>query len=537
MKLTTKKMLKSILSLVLVLSLLVGCSMMFVGCSSSNDGGGETQAENPKHDPSQYEGLNDQEYLQTLGYNYLSDATAALAKAYNAYTGKSTSSGAKVDMTLTLGDPVLDMMEDAAGGSMDFGFLSKVNMSMDVGTKDQLTQAKVALGLNDKDIATVTMLMDMANYAVYMGIPELNSTYIKADMMSYLASSGADIESMTGAINQLYSALPDGETMETILNRYIKIALAELDDVKRTASTLEVNGISQECGKMTVKIHEKDVLDIGEKVITELKKDKDVKKIIEDVVKAAADISGESVDADTIYSQFQDAMDEALDMIEETKETADDEYIELVVYLDEVHSVIGLSLAENDDEPAVYYYTATDGEKTAMEMVLDGVYAVDMNGNVKKGEPALEISGTGTTKNGKSSGTYTVKTSGTEILTVETKDMTAESGTITLKPSEEIMNNSFSQLPFEDIALEIKLQKDGIELNAMSGSKKLVGISMTVKESSISSVKLPTKYVNATDSSALMDWVSDAKFDTIISNLKKAGVPSELTDLLEMYVG
>ena len=540
MKLTTKKMLKSILSLVLVLSLLVGCSMMFVGCSSSKDGSGETQAENPKHDPSQYEGLNDKEYLQLLGYNYLSDATEILAKAYNAYTGKgSSSAGAKVDMTLTLGDPVLDMLEDAAGGSMDFGFLSKVNMSMDVGTKDQLTQTTMALGLNSKDIITINVLMDMANYAAYVGVPELNSTYIKADMTSFLASSGADIESMAGAINQLSGALPSGEELATIMNRYIKIALAELDDVKRTASTLKVNGVSQECGKMTVKIDNEDLLDIGEKVITELKKDQDVKKIIQNMAKTLSEIAGENLDADTVYDQYLEAMDNALDEIAENRNNTDTErYIELVVYLDEVHSIIGISLGEgNGEEPVMYYYTATDGEKTAMEMVINGFAAVDMNGNVQKGEPALEVSGTGTTKNGKSSGTYTVKTNGTEILTVETKDMTAESGTITLKFSDVVTEGTLSQLPFDDISLQIKLQKDGIEINAMSGSKKLVGISMTVKESSIGSVKLPTNYVDATDSNALMDWVNDAKFDTLISNLKRAGVPSELTDMLEMYLG
>ena len=101
------------LCLVMVLSILVGCSMMFAGCSGNSGSGEETKAPaGNKHDPAQYEGLNDEEYLQKLGYNNLSDAVAALTDAYDVYKsslGKSASAGAKGTMTITVGDDCIPM--------------------------------------------------------------------------------------------------------------------------------------------------------------------------------------------------------------------------------------------------------------------------------------------------------------------------------------------------------------------------------------------------------------------------------------------
>ena len=169
--------------------------------------------------------------------------------------------------------------------------------------------------------------------------------------------------------------------------------------------------------------------------------------------------------------------------------------------------------------------TVTEGKNFASELIVENA--------------GLEVTGEGTISNGKTTGTYNVEVQGEDTLTLEVKDLDAEGGTITLKPAESIMNNitGGADLPFEDIALEIKLDKDGIELNALSGSKKLVGIALTVKESSIGSVKLPTKYVDGTDTDELMNWVSGANFSTLFNNLKKAGVPSDLVDSLESMLG
>ena len=64
------KMFKTVLALVMVLSLLVGCSLMFTGCKKADDDDSNTD----KNNAAQYEGLEKEEYLQKLESNNLSSA-------------------------------------------------------------------------------------------------------------------------------------------------------------------------------------------------------------------------------------------------------------------------------------------------------------------------------------------------------------------------------------------------------------------------------------------------------------------------------
>lgn len=534
---TTKKMLKSILSLIMVLSLLVGCSMMFVGCSGAGKGNETQPAGGNKHDPAQYEGLNDEEYAQKLAYNYLGDAISALTKGYDAYTGTmgSTSGGMKASVTLTVGDSVLDMLEDAAGG-MSMKFLSKITMDMTVGTKDQITGIDMALGLNSKKIATVKMFTDIANYAIYMGVPELSDTYLKMDMEDAMGSSGINMsaQDITANAAKFVKALPSGEKLEALLMGYLELALKEMDNVERTTVKQELAGLKQDQTEVTVKLYQKDLLDMAKAILKKAENDADIKQIVTDVVKAAAEVTGETIDEDEVYAQFQDAVKNALEMVEASYEDLDTEnYIELKIYTDSNHYVVGFGATMPDSEDAGLYYTSvTEGDKTAMELRVE-VYAQGAGT-----EAYMKLSGEGTVKNGKTTGAYTVEIQGEKMLTIETKNLDAKGGTITLKPTEDVLNNlGGAELPFEDLALEITLEDGELELNVLSGKEKLLGIAVEMKEASAGTIKLPTKYVDGTDSSALMEWVSNAKFNTLISNLKAAGVPSDLTDMLEMYLG
>ena len=297
-KINTAKLLKSILSLVMVLSILVGCSMMFVGCSGTGKGNETQPVGGNKHDPAQYEGLNDEEYAQKLAYNYLGDAVSALTKGYNAYTGVmgSTSGGMKTSLTLTVGDSVLDMLEEAAGG-MNMKFLSKITMDMTVGTKDQLTGIDMALGLNGKKITTVKMLTDIANYAIYMGVPEVSDTYLKMDMADAMGSSGVDMSAQGMAANaaKFVEALPSGEKLETLLKGYLELAVKEMDNVERTTVKQELAGMKQDQTQVTVKLYQEDLLDMAKAILKKAENDADIKQIVTDVVKAAAEMTGETL--------------------------------------------------------------------------------------------------------------------------------------------------------------------------------------------------------------------------------------------------
>jgi hypothetical protein len=61
----------------------------------------------------------------------------------------------------------------------------------------------------------------------------------------------------------------------------------------------------------------------------------------------------------------------------------------------------------------------------------------------------------------------------------------------------------------------------------------LFGISLSSKTTSGGKAKVPSNYVDAMDSSAMEAWAKNLKFDSVISNLRSAGVPNKIVDMLE----
>ena len=116
---STSKLFKTILSLVMVFSLLMSCSLIFTGCGQDSDDESTGKPNNDdKNNASKYEGLKEEEYLQALESDNLGALVDALGEVYDAFlegAGSSSpadlSSGAKMDLTLRLGDDLLDMLE------------------------------------------------------------------------------------------------------------------------------------------------------------------------------------------------------------------------------------------------------------------------------------------------------------------------------------------------------------------------------------------------------------------------------------------
>ena len=117
-------------------------------------------------------------------------------------------------------------------------------------------------------------------------------------------------------------------------------------------------------------------------------------------------------------------------------------------------------------------------------------------------------------------------------------------GTLRIEPTADTLDmimGGVSGLPFADIALEIKLtnvdaDSGSIELNILGNDALIVGLVMELKMTSPGSIKEPSNAISADDYEALQEWLMDMNADTILSNLRSAGVPSDLVDMLEMAV-
>lgn len=517
-----KKLLRTLLSVVMVATLVLGSVAMLAGCQPANN---ETPDDDNNH-ALDYVGLEKEEYLQKLASNNLGDLVDGLGEAYGAILGGAGSSstpekaGAKLNMTLTVGDTALDLFEQAifAGPApVDISFLKEINLDMDVGMNGQMEAIQLALGLKGQHIVSANLLMNMADSVIYAALPELNDQWIK------LEAGSADMPNViTGGMSspamlaELAEALPDAETLTKVLDRYLNLILEELDNVEQSTTTLEVNGVKQDCTLLTLKVYEADALAAAKAVLNAAKDDAELKKIIEDAAKGMEDLAGEDIGADEAYADFKEGVEDLLAELNEVTETDTEDPIQLDTYVDKNHNIIGMKLnmdSQGERYDVAYFYNLTEGDKTAFEFAVPS--DVDDTDDFK-------VSGTGTKKDGKTSGTYTVSMQGMDMVTVKIADLTDETGTITLTPSADLFPAGVTDM-LGDLSLQIKLSADGIALNILGDNEVLLGLDIKAVESDGPDMNVPSNAVDGTNSSAMEKWAEKLAMDKLMDNLEKAG--------------
>ena len=522
-----KKYFRMILSIVMVATLILGSISMLAGCQTT-DNNPNTDNNNAK----EYEGLEKEEYLQKLGENNLGELVDSVGEFYGGFlSGLNSSSSTeqtvntRVNMTLTVGDSVMDLLEMAIFGGkapVDISSLQEISLDMDMATKGQVQAMQLVLGLKGQNIITANLLTNMAESVSYICLPELNDQWLKVKADKAAADMIASSLSSSAMMAKLTDALPDAETLTKLLDRYIAIILAELKNVEQSTTTLEVGGVKQECTVLTLKIYEKDALNIAKAVLTAAKDDADLKKIIEDVAKAVEEMAGEDIGAAEAYTDFKEAVVDALNAINQETDLDTESFIQLDTYVDKDHNIIGMKLdtlpRQGSERGLAYFYSLTEGDKTAFEFAVPSDAAADAND--------FKLSGTGTKKDGKLSGTYTVSVGElNNLLTIAVEDLDDKSGTITLTPSMDVIKSLVGQGldSFGALALQIKLSEDGVTVNLTGDSKLLLGIALKTLQSNNPSLTAPSDAVDATDASALEKWTEKLVLDKVMDNLEKVG--------------
>ena len=531
-----KRLLSSILAIVMVAAVILGCVGMLAGCAPANNG----KNENNENKDKLYENLSAPEYFQALTLNELDGAVDAIASTYGAYGDLTNNYGGKAEISLQVGELILDQLEGTlsqmTGTTMDLSFLANVDLAADIDVTNELTQLKLGLGLSDTQIITLCLLL--SKDTLWAGVPDLSETFVE------LSLGDAAIE-MPATITDVMELLPNEDKLSELLNRYLALALKEIDNVERTQTTLELDGLKQNVTQLTTKIYHTDFLDAAKAVLTAVKADQDVKKIIDDFSayynKTMADayaefdaelsLQWENVD---MYAEFTDAVDSALESI--NKEEIDTENpVTLITYIDADHNIVGnvLTVPESEND-ALTYYTVTEGN--AFKTLVD----------VK--DIGLKVNGAGTTVNGVIDGKYTVSVMDTTFLTVElakfdTTKKDAVSGTIRLEPSADMLDRVLGgnhMLSMADVALELKLDitedNSNIEINLVNNDALVVGIALKLGEKTPGALQKPANTVDAMDMEALMGWVSSLDLAGVFANLRTAGVPETLVAAIEMIV-
>jgi len=427
------------------------------------------------------------------------------------------------ELHVLLGQTVQDLL--AVEMEMPAKWLSDIRLTLQYAFSDNGTAMDLGVGLGKTGILSLRGFTEADFSSISIGIPELSDMFLLIDLQSILEESGQELPS-TLAVSAGFNT----DELQSLLNKYLDIIINGFGEISGSQDTITVNDVSQTCTRLRFSLTEAEFYGIVLDILHQAQNDQQLQELISGFLSSF----GEAASG----FDFQEVIEEAIarmDQLLASADTTTEAYFD--TFVDDRNQVIGCSV---DD--LLYWKKATADGKIA--------FAADIM-------DSLQITGSGTVKNRKESGTYEVSAQGESILSVKVEDVTenkkkgTSSGKITILPGAEIVNaivQEFSGVGYPaDLALEIAWDNTK---DAVSGSFKvfvsnelLAGLTVKCFADEVAFDE-PTNTVDIlNDPNSIKDFLLDLDFDRVIKNMEKAGVPESLTkqlkqitDLLPLYL-
>lgn len=523
-----------------MVALLVILSMLLCGCVGAGDGDGDGEKEEANANTLFGDGDGKLE---------AQDAVDSVTNIYGALLGafggnQPDSCGYEMDLVVTLGDALRSQLGSALEQmemDSDMSWFENVGIGMEMATNGDLVQMAVDAQINGKSIVSAETVVDYLGGMVYIAVPEINSQYIAGEvdfsqMQNAMQAGSAAMEEYADLIKDL----PTDKELNSVLTRYLNVVLETMNEPTTGETELTAAGITKTVTATTYSFTRYNVLDIATQVLTTAKTDAELEKVLdafskvvnEQGAKQAAEQGYVWTDVD-LHAQLMEAIDPALEDIQDSKEDVEDlEFAQLVIYTDG-DDPVGGKLVVSDGYSTMDYviiYSLKDGKNTALVANIMGT---------------MQLTGSGTVSGSKISGEYTLLIQGQECLNLEIEDFDTKAfnkgelkGTVRLSFGDALLDSMGNNaLLSEDTVIELELNITGkkaeIDVNLYQDDILFFGIAMSSKTTSGGKIKVPADYVKADDSDAAQAWLENAEFANVLSNLKSAGVPTKLVDLLE----
>lgn len=251
---------------------------------------------------------------------------------------------AKVNFTFTL-DPSFTE-------SLDLEAIKPLEVSSSLFVKEQLAKSIIELKYDNTSIGTITSFLDFINMETLLQWNELSDKYLhfiqsNAESQSY-EDYLQEYQELQEEISQiLVDALADFPITEELLNKLLKkynhIIYSQFDEVKREKNiTVDVNGVTKKCTKLTVTLSEEDILQILTQLLNELEQDNEILTLINDFTVVSESEYKAAINLAKVFlEQYKPYISSSLD-------TAD-----LILWVNEYGYIIGRELSINIDNQTV----------------------------------------------------------------------------------------------------------------------------------------------------------------------------------------
>ena len=395
----------------------------------------------------------------------------------------------------------------------------KGNISSDAANMD------LNLMLNKKDILAANLYMDSEE--VQFKIPDISDDVLTLDTQSLESELGYYssynlFESM-GMQKVMVEAIPDSKQLKKVTDKYIDIAIKNINDVDKSSDTVSAEGVKVKATKLTAYISGDDLAEIKSEILNQMLDDNDLKKIIIDCGDSISDNLGYSSSGEDAYDTFISNVEDAIEYSE--YDSFND--MEYSIWLGSGNKVIGKELVV-DDETVISYMAPVKGSDLGVEF--EAGYGGD----------SVKFSGEGKVKGSSVSGKFVLEADG-ESINFDVKKLDFKK----LSKGEIDMDVDFSMGGYYGIggySLGVKAngneKKVSVVFDVKSGGKSLVRL--TVDET-VSKGKAPKelsgKKLSADNYSDISDYIDDADIDNLIKKLKKSDLPSEYVEMIESSFG
>ncbi len=515
-------------------------------------------------------------------------AITANAKSYlsfyeNLKENMDFSDAKSTELKLTLSDKGFDIVEsfvklnDAEVDISQFEFLKEVGLTLDTDNNGDITSSKATISLSDTEVLSADCYLDQKENFLYLGFPELSKEYIKIPYSTEMFNSmiltpGADTvitansmdtnllsisdgfikayaeENTSVPVDKLMTVIdeimPTEKELEESISKYIKTALACVDDAKMDTTDLTVGDITNKVTQITVEVDTELVMKIALAVMKDMKEDKNIENILKRAQKSI-DENIAPIDED-IYSAFIDFLEEGIETGEEelnNKNFQNEKICVLHTYVDYWHKVVGHSfVTKNAYGKNQKYLTAMVTKGSDFEYLNESPV-----GTVIEGKGSLQNG----IMNGEMTLSYDMMGTEMDLMKISYIDYNTNEfengnikGSIVITPLEDLIkeleldDNIATLISLSDLSLRMDLDinrdKAQTALSISTGENPLLTVSLGTEKKESKKLNLPSKTVTIDDEEDLTKWIAGFDYAKLADNLEKADLPKEIVDAVRM---
>ena len=452
-----------------------------------------------------------------------------------------TDTSVSSEISIALEEEAFEQLEEWADiDKDDISWLSEASITVDYSMKNNAISGSAGVNLGKESILAADIVMDLEEEAAYAQVSSLSEKYLGLEFsaledMTGEDISGEDIQEALQSLEDFYEKCPDKKKVNKILYNYFCTAIAGLEDVEEDKKEVRAAGISQKVTVLEVTIDDRAVKTIVESVLEEMQKDKDLKKIYEDLAEAQL-----MEDAYVFEEDYEDLIEEALDSVDYIEF---EEEIVMEVYVNGKGEIIGRKF-ELEDAGEILFLKTKDGKKYGQEWSLDMGYS------------KVYLEGSGKESGSKLSGEYEIGMEsygeGYELkFTVEDWDQDSikegyVNGTINISMRdvvdmlEDELGIPGSMFASYELEVELASKEDSgeaaIRLIYDDECVATINVIGSVGKGQKASAPADKDVIFIEEEDDVMDWVDSIDGEGFLDRLEKAGVPGDYVEELEMML-